>query len=450
MDSVSDRLLNDMRKLLILPFILWNVVLAQKPADTIVQIPIGEKSLPLEGEIQLELIARKQHYKQTTDNPADVYDTSISSPKSVIFTPDGNKFYVHSLEGYRTSVYETGTWKKLKVIEHTFGPRNNYLFKGDSISVFDYEYRDERDEGTYNYFSGKPVESCLSHNGKYLWVTYYRRHYDKNAESPSAVAIIDTEKDEIVRVMPTGPLPKMIACSPDNRFIAVTHWGDNTVGIIDISGDDVMEFEYIEHCTVDNRAVLDFDSDKVVDRDNNCGNCLRGTVFSPDSRFLLVGKMGGSGGIMIFDTNDWSSLGTVRGMASNLRHMVIHKDDLYISTNRTGFVQKCNWKDMVKFRVENEGRTVFFKQWESATVGPGARTIDISGDGNYVFSAVNNACQVKAVRTSDMTVVAEISADSYPVGMAISPDEKYLVVTSQGKRDKGGNSVMIFSITQKK
>ena len=104
---------------------------------------------------------------------------------------------------------------------------------------------------------------------------------------------------------------------------------------------------------------------------------------------------------------------------------------------------------MVKYRVENEGKVVYFKKWESASVGPGARTIDISGDGNYVFSAVNNACQVKAVRTSDMKVVAEISADSYPVGMALSPDEKYLVVTSQGKRDKGGNSVMIFSVTQK-
>ena len=133
-------------------------------------------------------------------------------------------------------------------------------------------------------------------------------------------------------------------------------------------------------------------------------------------------------------------------MQANLRHMVIHKENLYISTNRTGFVQKCNWKDMVKFRVENEGRVVYFKQWESAAVGSGARTIDISGDGEYLFAAVNNKCMVKAIRTSDMKVVAEINADAYPVGMALSPNEKYLVITSQGKRDKGGNSAMIFAI----
>ena len=40
------------------------------------------------------------------------------------------------------------------------------------------------------------------------------------------LAIIDTDKDEIVRVMPSGALPKMIATSPDNKFVAVTHWGE--------------------------------------------------------------------------------------------------------------------------------------------------------------------------------------------------------------------------------
>jgi DNA-binding beta-propeller fold protein YncE len=48
-----------------------------------------------------------------------------------------------------------------------------------------------------------------------------------------------------------------------------------------------------------------------------------------------------------------------------------------------------------------------------------------------------------------MSVVATIDADSYPVGMALSPDQKHLVVTSQGKKSSGGNSVMIFEITLK-
>jgi DNA-binding beta-propeller fold protein YncE len=282
-----------------------------------------------------------------------------------------------------------------------------------------------------------------------LWVTYYRRSYDKNAESPSAVAIIDTESDEIIRVMPTGPLPKMIACSPDNKSIAVTHWGDNTVGIIDVSSEDPMDFKYTKHCIVDYRAKLNFSSETHVNRDSKCGNCLRGTVYTPDGNFLIVGKMGGSGGIMIFDTRDYSSLGTVKGMKNNVRHLVINNEYLYLSTNVSATVQKCNWKEVVKYRLENEGKSVVYTDWVNAHVGVGARTISITDDGEYVFAAVNNECKIRAVRTSDMEVVATISADSYPVGMALSPDEKHLIVTSQGKKSGGGNSVMIFNITRK-
>ena len=45
-----------------------------------------------------------------------------------------------------------------------------------------------------------------------------------------------------------------------------------------------------------------------------------------------------------------------------------------------------------------------------------------------------------------MKVVAEIPADSYPVGMDISSDDKELIVTAQGKSSGGGNSVMVFKI----
>jgi DNA-binding beta-propeller fold protein YncE len=407
--------------------------------------------------VNLTLEARNQHYNQNPTNAKDVFEKSINSPKSAVFTPDQKKLYVHSLEGYSTTVYDGTTWKKQKVITHKFGKHNDSLFKNSEYTVFDYKYRKKDGKGNqeakervnHNEFSGKPVESCLSHNGKYLWVTYYRRSYDKNAESPSAVAIIDTELDEIVRVMPTGPLPKMIACSPNNKYIAVTHWGDNTVGIIDIQSDNVMEFKYIKHCIVDYRAKLDFNSTEVVNRDNSCGNCLRGTLFTPDGNFLIVGKMGGSGGLMIFDTRDFSSLGTVKGLKRNVRHLIINKEDLYVSTNSSGYVQKCNWKDLTKFRIENEGSSVIFSEWKNVYVGIGARTISVSDDGKYVYVAISNECKIKVIRTSDMSVVATIDADSYPVGMALSPDQKHLVVTSQGKKSSGGNSVMIFEITLK-
>ncbi len=409
----------------------------------VVRIPIGKTSSG-SGELKLTLVNRYQHYNGNPKSKADSFDEAINSPKSVNYSLDGKKFYVQSLEGYTTAVYDAATKKRIKTIKHVFDAKNQSLFKNGETTAFDYKFSKTKEN--YNYFSGKPVESCFSHGGKYLWVTYYRRDYDSNAECPSAVAIIDTEKDEIVRVMPTGPLPKMIACSPDNKYIAVTHWGDNTLGIINIESENPMDFFYHKHCVVDYQMELNFGG-KHVDRDSECGYCLRGTVFSPDGQFLLVGKMGGAGGVAVFDANSYQLIGTVKGMQSNVRHLVINADNLFLSANSPGYVQKCNWRDFVKSRVENEEKEIQFTNFESVFVGSGARTIVTTSDGKYLFAAVNNGSKIVAVRSADMKIVAEIPADSYPVGMDISPDDKELIVTAQGKNDSGGNSVMVFKIT---
>ncbi len=407
--------------------------------------PIGTTSQPADAWVQLVLANRIQNYNANPKSEHDVYDETINSPKSVIFSKDGSKFYIHSLEGFTTSVYDSETYERLKVIEHKFGPENNKLFKNNETTVFGYSYKYERDN--LNHFRGKPVESCLSHNGKYLWVTYYRRDFDKNAECPSALAIIDTENDRIVRVMPTGPLPKMIACSPDSKYIAVTHWGDNTVGIIRTDKANVMDFEYVKHFEVDQKIALDFDTEKTVDRDNNCGNCLRGTVFTPDSLYLIVGKMGGSGGLSIFRMSDLKFLGAVYGMKTNIRHLIIKNGELILSSNREGYVQKCKLDKLIRARLAQKEGPLTFRNWQTAYVGPGARTICSSKTGYYIFAAVNNACKIAVVQSNTMKVVSTIETDAYPVGMALSPDGSKLVVTAQGKSNIGGNSVIIFDVT---
>jgi len=411
------------------------------------RIEINTKSTNIENEVNLSLFKRFQRYNSKTTDKSDVYESSINSPKSVTFSNDGTKFYVHSLEGYTTTVFATKNLKKIKEIKHEFNETNDSLFKDGEYNVFNYKYFQERKNK--NFFKGKPVESCISHNGKYLWVSYYRRDFDPIAQSPSAVAIIDTDKDEIIRVMPTGPLPKMLACSSNNKYISVTHWGDNTVGLIDISFDNPFDFKYIKHLIVDYQKDLNF-SEENINRDQSCGFCLRGTVFSPDNDYLLVGKMGGSGGIAIIDLDSFMYLGTIKGMKSNLRHMIIKDDYLFLSTNRTGYVQKTNYKKLlqnVTLKLKSKQK-IEYSFWENVYVGSGARTICSSHDGKYIFVAVNNKCKVKVIRSKDMKIISTIDADAYPVGLAVSRDDKYLVVTSQGKKNGGGNSVMIFKVSK--
>ncbi len=422
----------------VIVIILSELSLAQ---SEIVRLNIGDKSTP-QNSIYLELIARFQHYNSNPTNSKDIYDRSIHSPKSVTFSRDGKKFYIQSLEGYATSVYDSESLKRIKVIHHSFGRANSTIFKNNETTVFGYAFMGGPE--SKNHFKGKPVESCLSHNGKYLWVSYYRRNFDKNAVSPSAIAIIDTEYDSIVRVMPTGPLPKMVASSPNNQYLAVTHWGDNTLGIIDISSNNPMDFRYTAHCIIDYQVKNDFD--RVVNRDHDCSNCLRGTIFTPDNKFLLVGKMGGNG-IAVISVENFEYLGTIKGVKSNVRHLIIDENVLYLSTNKTGYVQKTDLKLLLdSFSNSSSKKDFVYKNWTSTYLGPGVRTIAKAHHSNYLFAAINNSSEIAILDSKSLSLLGKIKADSYPVGMEVSPNDNYLIVTSQGRNSAGGNSVMVFEI----
>jgi DNA-binding beta-propeller fold protein YncE len=400
-------------------------------------------------EVTLKLVARIQSYNPATKNKADFYDRAINSPKSALIlekTVNGKiikKLYVNNLEGGVTSVYDlTNTYKKVAEIKHTFSRKDSALFKETNFPGYSFKFR----KAHPNIFTGKPVEMCTSNNGKYLWVPYYRRDYDQLATEPSAVALIDADSDKIIRVFPAAPLPKMIACSEDDKFIAVTNWGDNTVHLIDISSGDPNKFQYVAHFVVDYRLNLNFG--KTVNRDNDCGLCLRGTVFTPDSNYLFVGRMGG-GGIAVFDIKGKKYMGTIFGTKHNVRHLVINGDYLFLSSNKDGTVEKTKWKDILDFFLARPGeKRVEYNNWQTAFTGSGARTISVTSDGAYLFANANKESKISIVRTADMKTIGSVKADPFPVGMAIDNDNKYLIVTAQGRNNKGGNSVMIYEITR--
>ena len=82
----------------------------------VVHIQIGQKSKG-SNEVTLELVNRFQRNYAKPANENDQYDVSINSPKSVNYSLDGEKFYVQSLEGCKTVVYNAKTKKKIKTIK---------------------------------------------------------------------------------------------------------------------------------------------------------------------------------------------------------------------------------------------------------------------------------------------------------------------------------------------
>lgn len=370
----------------------------------------------------------------------DIKDREVYSPKSVRFTADAKKIYINSLEGGKTLVYSWPDLKKLKTINHRFTAKHANLFQGEA-TVFDYPYYTVPPSGDVNQFMGKPVESELSADGKYLWVPYYRRDWDSYGQSPGAIAVIDTRTDTIVRVMPTGPVPKYVAASPDGKFVAVMNWGDNTVGLIDTSSGDPQQYRYVAHMVVENQ--LSQEGLENTDRDSTCGFCLRGSVFSPDSQYLLVARMG-KGGIAGFHIPTQKYLGSIMNIASTPRHLVLSPDGktLFVSSNYAGQVSKLPLSTVIKSLETAKGRRINGPKWESTYVGKGARTLEISSDGRFLFVAVNNTSELVTLDASTLQVLLRISVDPFAVGLAVAPDMSAAVLTSQGRSGAGGGNAV--------
>ena len=397
----------------------------------------------LQSSVQMTPYARIQNIRPTGELN-DIDDRQVYSPKSALFSQDGRKLYVNSLEGGQTLVYSWPDLKKMKTITHVFNAQNDFLFQGQT-TAFDLPFYTQSRDGNPNHFMGKPVEMALSHDGRYLWITYYRRNYDNFAQSPSAVAIVDTESDQIVRVIPTGPIPKFIAISPDNQTAAIVHWGNNTVGLLDISSRDPRDFAYKGLVTIEHQ--LDQSTLANTNRDATCGFCLRGAVFDSTSTYLMVARMGGGGVAGIYvPTNRY--LGTVLNFPFTPRHLVLTADqqNLVVSSNIGGYLSKIPVNKILAALIAANGHRVMGPAPKSVFVGVGARTVEVQHNGNLAFVAVNNNIQLVAVDLNQMIVVGRQNIDPYPVGLAISHDDQFVVVTSQGREGRGGNSVNILRI----
>ncbi len=420
----------------LLAALLSVTVVAQPP---VVHSRIGQKASSSGGEVSITNIGKKQQFDW---RDKATLDTDVFSPKSVNFLPDGSKYYVNSLEGCATVVYKTDNNEKIKVIRHRFNSGTGPLW-ATPAGIYKFTHYPD---GNSRAFSGKPVEGTFSHGGRYLWVPYYRRTFDINAQDPSALAIIDTQADSIVRMMETGPLPKMIACSHDNSTIAVTHWGNNTVGLIDITASDPTKWHHVTYIAVDHELQLNFSLTSEVNRDAHSGLMLRGTVFTPDDHYLLVGCMGG-GGIAVIDLKNKKYMGKIGGI-SNARHLIINNGYLYASVNAAGLVQRAPFDKVMKTisRLGSGNVQSIEGGWQVCRVGGGARTIEASPSGRWVFAACNSASALYVIDTRTMTVATQIPVDSYPVGLDISRDGHMLVVTSQARNYHGGNAVNLYKV----
>ncbi len=373
----------------------------------------------------------------TLERAASLRGSHILSPKSALFSPDGGRFYVNALEGEETLVFDSASLTLLGVISHDFGEKDAGLFEGAELP-FPCDWNTERAGDRRDIFAGKPVEAVLSHGGRWLWITYYRRSWDRWATSPSALALVDTASSAVVRVFHAGPLPKMLALSPDGKTLAVTHWGDNSIGLLDISGDDPRAFHWKGFLVDGSRQKL---AGLRGDRDKICGHCLRGTAFSADGRYLFAGRMH-NGGITVFDLENMTRLGVFMGVDPTPRHMVLSRDGrtLYVSCAYSGTL---NALDVEKVLAAVRGELKGY-HGRSLRVGRDVRTLALSPDGRYCYLVSNREARLIVADLENWRVIQTLPASPYPVGLAVSPDGRMVLTTAQGRQGRGGHVVDVF------
>jgi len=429
------------------------------PVTFVSGVALGKKSTPEDGPLSLFFLSRRQSYNKNPESPLDFFDSDIQSPKSVHFMPGGKRVFVNSLEGARTVIYDALGTAKLGLIKHRFTARDAPLFREGTQAPWGYSF--PKTVKKPNEFLGRPVEIEHTHGGRFVWIPYYRRSFDQNGSMPSALAIVDAKTYAVLRVMAVGPISKYVKRSNTGRWLAVSHWGDNTVGLIDVRGNDPFKFKHEHLLVVEKRVVL---KNMKGDRDHNCGFCVRGLAFSDDDRYLFVTRMKG-GGIAVFRLNPKGSaapvyLGTLFGVVPGPRDLEISRGGLlYVSCNASGVVARVSLRKLVAAfdaiapgtKYAQRRLTVSPSELgvEKVYVGVGARSLRLSPDEKTAFVTVNQSSELVALETAGMTISARISVDSYPVGLEISPDASLLWVTSQGRSAKGGNSVGVFQARYK-
>lgn len=316
--------------------------------------------------------------------------------KSVLFNSDGSRLYAMNLEGM--SVYEFDQASRKIIREFKFKPTAgtgwNYV-KEKPISSFE----------------EKPVEACLSHDDKILWVSLHNAEgivpirvdsLAANQNGPGkqktkTITVIypgSTVKDVIeVPLIKTGKTPKVISRTADNKYLLVSNWHSYNVSVLEMN-----ENEYPFGKVISTIPVSDIPRGIAVDDKNNRS---------------YVAIMGGAS-ITVINNSVWMKE-TDMPVASNPRHLVLDTSGhLFVSYNK---LAKIACIDALT------GETLF-----TASTNAQPRTIMLSKNHKFLFVACYNSDYVDIFKINDdgFEKVISLPCKGHPVGVDIFENDNIL------------------------
>lgn len=303
------------------------------------------------------------------------------SPKSIVSSGNGlfsaqNMMYRHTITLYNKYGRLVGTIEdQVDLKEHGF---------------------EEYQESVYR---GGPVEAAFSHNGKYLWVSQYQM-YGKEFKNPGCDACngsqydnsflykVNTETQEIEKVIEVGAVPKYLAIAPDESFLIVSNWSSGDISVVDLTTE--AETKRIK-----------------------IGSHPRGIAISRDGKRAFVTVMGST---KVADVNlETDEVNYITGVGKSPRHVVLSDNDslLYIAVNSSSTVVKYN---------------LHSKEQEIVKTASCPRTMILSPKGDYLYVVNYFSDSFTKIATDSMRIEEVVSTGTKPIGITANWDDSEIWV----------------------
>jgi DNA-binding beta-propeller fold protein YncE len=346
--------------------------------------------------------------------------------KSVLFNTTGSRLYAMNLEGM--SVYEFDQASRKIIREFKFKPT-----KGTG-----WDYVKDK---PISSFQEKPVEACLSHDDKILWVSLHNAEgivpirIDSISANISTLATalsggrggnkqavkrirviypVSNQKDSFdVPLIKTGKTPKIISRTADNKYLLVSNWHSYNVSVLELDKDRYPYGKVIKTVPV--------------------SSIPRGIAIDDKNKRSYVAIMGGAS-IAVINNDDWKK-DTIINVASNPRHIVMDTTGrLFVSYNRLAKVACID---------AATGKTLF-----TASTHTQPRTIILSKNHKFLFVTCYSSDTVDVFKINDasFTKIASLPCKGHPVGVDVFENdiklEAWVCSYSNG-------SISVFSFNKK-
>jgi hypothetical protein len=336
--------------------------------------------------------------------------------KSVLFNTDGSRLYAMNLEGM--SIYEFDQPSRSVAREFKFKPT-----KGTG-----WDYVKDKPIPSYQE---KPVEACLSHDDKILWISLHNAegivpirvdslaaNYKITEGHPvKKVTVIYPglpKRDSFyVPLIKTGKTPKIIARTADSKYLLVSNWHSYNVSVLEMNKD------VYPYASVVNTIPV--------------SSIPRGIVVDDKNNKSFVAIMGGASLAVINNTN-WKK-DTDIVVQSNPRHIVMDTSGhIFVSYNRLAKIACID---------AATGQSLF-----TATTHAQPRTIILSKNHKFLFVTCYSSdfVDVYKINADNFEKIVSLPCKGHPVGVDIFENndtlEAWVCSYSNG-------SISVFSFNKK-